>query len=580
MAKKLLSVCLAAMMLLGIAACGKTDETSVATTTKEGETTAPTTTEAPVDLPYEFGLGTTFHADELTTYSMFFSDASWYPMVETWESEGVFKKIEEITNVKLDITSYDSGDYNQNIGLDINAGNAAYIIPKVYEEGQYVDGGAVVAVSDYTQYMPNYMDFVETYQMQPELDTITRADSKYYRLPGLLEAPLQDYTILIRDDIFKAAGYDVSTMEQDWTWDDLCDVLVGVKAYMVQEGMCSESDYIWSDLWAGVESGQGKGGNILKLIGSSYGVPAGWAVEDGMKFNHETGEWYFAPITDDYKDFVTVANRFVKEGILDPETFTQDDTTATNKFYNGETVIISVNRGQYATFNQGLQEVQGEGNFSTYICVYPRGNNNFIAESTRLENGVMISKRALDELGEEGFIEMMRFVDWLFYSPEAYTLIKWGVEGETFEFVTNPDTGLQVKQLLPGFKCSGLGISGAEEDVDIRLQWGYAGGNFWYGGTVAEMSDNFIPPVQDYYARLSEYRELGPIRPGLKASEDQNEMLNLIKTPLIDNVNSWTLGFVTGQKDVATEWDAFVASCLGLDSETMETMYNEIYAES
>jgi putative aldouronate transport system substrate-binding protein len=94
------------------------------------------------------------------------------------------------------------------------------------------------------------------------------------------------------------------------------------------------------------------------------------------------------------------------------------------------------------------------------------------------------------------------------------------------------------------------------------------------------MSDNFIPPVQDYYARLSEYRELGPIRPGLKASEDQNEMLNLIKTPLIDNVNSWTLGFVTGQKDIATEWDAFVASCLGLDSETMETMYNEIYAES
>ena len=69
-------------------------------------------------------------------------------------SQGVFKKIEEITNVKLDIT-YDSGDYNQNIGLDINAGNAAYIIPKVCEEGQYVDGGAVVA-SDYTQYMPNY----------------------------------------------------------------------------------------------------------------------------------------------------------------------------------------------------------------------------------------------------------------------------------------------------------------------------------------------------------------------------------------------------------------------------------------
>ena len=93
MAKKLLSVCLAAMMLLGIAACGKTEETSGATTTQKGETTTATTTEAPVDLPYEFGLGTTFRADELTTYSMFFSDASWYPMDCIWSTVSDFPPV-------------------------------------------------------------------------------------------------------------------------------------------------------------------------------------------------------------------------------------------------------------------------------------------------------------------------------------------------------------------------------------------------------------------------------------------------------------------------------------------------------
>ena len=578
MAKKLLSVCLAAMMLLGIAACGKTEETSGATTTQKGETTTATTTEAPVDLPYEFGLGTTFRADELTTYSMFFSDASWYPMVDTWKTEGVFKKIEEMTNIKLDITSYDSGDYNQNIGLDINAGNSAYIIPKVYEEGQYVDGGAVVAVSDYTQYMPNYMDFVETYQMQPELDTITRADGKYYRLPGMLESPLQDYTILIRDDIFKAAGYDVSTMEKDWTWDDLCDVLVGVKAYMVQEGMCSESDYIWSDLWAGVESGQGKGGNILKLIGSSYGVPAGWAVEDGMKFNQETGEWYFAPISDDYREFVTVVNRFIKEGVLDPETFTQMDADATGKFYRGETAIISVNRSQISTWRQGLDEILGEGNHETYVTVYPKGNNPYIAERNRLENGVMISTNALNDLGEDGVIQLFRFVDWLFYSPEAYTLIKWGVEGETFEYVDDPVTGGQVKKLLPGFKCGGLGIGGAEEDVDIRLQWGYAGGNFWYGGTVAEMADNFTPELIEFYDRLSQYRELAPANPPVKADSEEQEMLAMIQAPLMQEVAKWTLNFVLGQTEINDEnWTEYVNACRTLNCESYVYITNDIY---
>lgn len=577
MGKKLLSFFLAAMMILSLAACeSKEKETTAATTptTKPGETTtAPTEP----DLPYDFGLDKTFHADQPVTYSMFFSDASWYPMQDTWKTEGVFAKITELTNVTLDITSYDSGGYNDNIALDIQAGNATYIIPKVYDETKYVDGGAVVAISDYVQYMPNYLDFVEKYNMQPDLATITRSDGKYYRLPGMLEMPMQDYTLLIRNDIFKAAGVDVAAIEKDWTWNDLCDQLIKVKAYMVDKGMCKESDYIWSDLWCGSESGQGNGGNLLKLMGASYGVPSGWGIEDGMVYDADTDSWYFASITDDYKEFITVANRFVKEGILDPETFTQDDTTATDKFYRGETVIMSVNRGQYVTFNQGLEAIQGAGNYETYVAVYPKGSNNFVAEKNRLENGVMISQNALDDLGEDGFIQMLRFVDWLWYSPEAYTLIKWGVEGETFQYAKDTTTGLEVKKLLPGFKCGGLGIGGAETDIDIRLQWGYAGGVFWYGHTADLMKDNFNPVIQEFNARIGEYRDVAAVEPAVPANPDQTEQLGLWKVPLIDNVNTWTLKFITGQKDITKDWDAYVASCKGLECDSMAELYNEIY---
>ena len=78
---------------------------------------------------YTFGEEQTFHSDEKVTYTMSFSDASWYPKVDTWETEGVFKKIEDKTNVHLALTSYDSGDYNQKINLAINSGSATYIIP-------------------------------------------------------------------------------------------------------------------------------------------------------------------------------------------------------------------------------------------------------------------------------------------------------------------------------------------------------------------------------------------------------------------------------------------------------------------
>lgn len=581
--KKILSMLLATVMVAGsLAGCGSSGDTqSTSTDTSTGSKTENTTgteaasTEAAVEenLDYQYGLDTTFHSDDPVTYSFFFSDASWYPMVDTWKTEGVFKKIEEVTNVTLDITSIDSGDYNQKVALMINAGEAAYIIPKTYDESPYVDGGAIVPISDYTQYMPYFTDFVEKYNMQDDLKTITKSDGKFYRLPGMLEAPVQDYTFMIRKDLFDAAGVDVPAIEKDWTWDDLYDALVKVKEYMVSQGMIKESDYVWSDLWCGSEVTDGSGGNLLKLMASAYDVQAGWAIGNGMLYDSDKDEWYFGPTSDNFKAYLSEVTKYVQGGILDPETFTQDNQTACNKFYRGETAILSVNRSQYTSWLANLDENLGAGNYETYLCLLPRGEKtNYLPENSRLENGVMISKRALDELGEEGFIKMIRFVDWLFYSHEAYNLTKWGVEGETYQ--VNADG---TKSLLDGYQCGGLGIAGDESDIDIRLQWGYAGGNFYYGGTIAEMTDNFNPDIMDFVNRITEARDIKPLDPSYVADEEENEQLNLWKTPLIDNVNTWTLQFATGVKNVDADWDAYVASCEGLNSITMADYINEIY---
>ena len=572
--KKVSCTGLALTMLSGLAACsGGSNETTEATTIPSVIETTTAETEAP--LPYTFGYGETFHADEPVTYTMFFSDASWYPMVDTWKTEGVFKKIEEITNVTLDIKSYDSGDYMDQITLDINAGNAAYIIPKIYDDSAFVDGGAIVPISDYVQYMPYFTEFYNTYNLAGDIKTITRANGKYYKLPGMKEANLINYSFVIRKDIWDAAGIDVVELEKNWTWADLLDALKKVKAYMVEQGMCSESDYIWSDLWCGNESGQGSGGNLLGVMAATYDVNAGWNMGNGMRFNHDADKFIFSPTTDNYKQFLITANSFIEAGILDPETFTQDDATATSQYYNGKTAIMSINQGQFANYEENMTSQLGAGNYENYVITMPIGSTrNSTVSPERLENGVMISQKALDELGEDGFIEMLRFVDWLFYSHEAYDLTKWGVEG--VHYTVDADGN---KKLADGFCCGGLGYGNDEEGsmTDIRLQWGYAGGNFWYGGTVAEMTDNLIPPVADYVARDTEYRDTPPLAPGIAPTEDQNEQINLIATPLISSVNAWTLKFVTGQADVNTQWDEYVKSCEDLNCQGLVDIYAELY---
>ena len=569
---KVMCVGLAVSMLSGLAACTGTNESSEMTTIPSQIETEPTETEE--NVPYTYGVGKTFHADQPVTYTMFFSDASWYPMVDTWKTEGVFKKIEELTNVTLDIKSYDSGDYMDQITLDIQAGNAAYIIPKIYDDSKFVDGGAIVPISDYVKYMPYYTDFYNKYDLSKDIQTITRSNGKYYKLPGMKESNLINYSFVIRKDIWDKAGVDVVALQKDWTWADFLEALKKVKAYMVSQGMCKESDYIWSDLWCGNESGQGSGGNLLGVMAATYDVNAGWNIGNGMRYNKDQDKFLFSPVSDNYKEFLKTANSFVEAGILDPETFTQDDATATAKYYNGKTAIMSINQGQWANYEQNMTAQLGAGNYENYVITMPIGSTrNSTVSPERLENGVMISKKALDELGEDGFIQMLRFVDWLFYSHEAYDLTKWGVEGEHYEVVDGQ------KKLKAGYCCSGLGFGNdeAESMTDIRLKWGYAGGNFWYGGTVAEMSDNLTGAVADYVARDASDRDTPPLAPGLAPTPDQNEEINLIATPLISNVNSWTLKFVTGQAKIDAQWDEYVKSCEDLNYKGLVDIYAQLY---
>lgn len=571
--KKALSLLLATGMVFSLAACGG----SIGDTTAESGSAA--TTEAAVsdeDLDYEYG--DHFYSEEPVTYTMMFNDNPAYPMKDTWQTEGIFKAIEEATNVHLELTIVDNANYTDKVSLAVSSGDSPYIIPKIYDEKAYVTGGGVVPVSDYVQYMPNYSAFVEEYSMQPDLETITQSDGKYYRLPGLKETCLQDYNLLIRKDIFDAAGYDVTTLEDDWTWEEFADVLKGVKAYMVEQGMCSEDDYIWSDMWCGQTSGYGQGGNLLKLLGASYNVYSGWAITHnyGLGFDAESDSFYSTSISDEFKQAYTVLQDLVSNKIIDPETWTQDDDTAMNKFYRGETAIISTNRAQYVAQEEGITEQLGKGNFELYIALTPVGTVDYQADNERLECGVMISSKALNELGEEDFIKMMRFVDWLWYSEEGQILTKWGIEGETY---TVSEDGTY--SLTPAYYCGGLTIPQTSDDqVDMREELGYACGNYMYGGNTELLTSNFSDTWKDLYDRIGQYRSLRPLEPTVALDEDQREMANLWGTPLTDTINTWTNRFAMGQADIEADWDQYVSEVEAQNLQSIVDLYNETYQAS
>lgn len=557
--KKVLGAALAGIMIFSLAACkesttdaGKENAAETATNVADMLDTDVAADSEEAQLDYTYGEDVTFHSDEPVTYSMMYSDHENYPYQEDWL---LWSEIQKRTNVTFDLTVIARTDYEDKKSVLVNSGDSPYIIPKTYEEGKYVNGGQVVAISDWVKYMPNYQKCVKEWNMADDLKSKLQADGKYYVLPGLWEIGGGGYSFIIRKDIFEEAGVDVTELEKTWTYEDFYEACKKVKEY-------TGCDYVISDM--------SKGDCLLNISSISYGVKAGWGISNGLVFDHEKEEYYFADATDNMKEWLAMLNKMVKEGILDPESFSQEDDSAKAKFFTGETYAMT---GNYQNLNDYAMQMQAD-DAQLYMTVAPGGPAGLLQmENSRLENGVMISQNALDDLGEEGFIKMLRFVDWLWYSEEGHLLAQWGVEGETYTKDANGDIVLN-----PDITYSGLN---PEASKKLNADYGFAGGVFAYGGSAwIKNSRMTTAEEKDFDARIREYREMRPIDPPFMANEEETEELTLIQTPLIDGTKTWIQKFITGQADIDSQWDAYISEIKNLGADNYVTKVNEIFAKN
>lgn len=554
-AKKIIAVLLAGSIMLSMAACGGGSDGSSATKENaQSDSSAGTadTGTAGGELDYTFGADVTFHSDEPVTYSMMYSDHENYPYQENWR---LWSAIAEKTNVTFDLNIIARTDYEDKKSVLVNSGDAAYIIPKTYDEGKYVAGGQVVAISDWVQYMPNFMKAVEDWNMEDDLKQKYQSDGKYYVLPGMWETGGGGYGYIIRKDIFEAAGVNVAELEKTWTYEAFYEACKKVKDFTGSAYVISEAS---------------KGDCLLNLTAVPYGANGGWGMGGGLGFDFDTNTFYFSDTTENAKDWLAMLNHMVTDGILDPESFSQEDDAAKAKFFTGQTAVICGNYQNLNDFSTQMQDADAQ----LYMALVPGGNKGLLQmENSRLENGIMISRNALDELGEEGFIKMLRFVDWLWYSEEGHILSQWGVEGETYTLDAQGNFVLD----------SNITYNGLNPDAEkmLNADYGFAGGVFAYGGSARLYNSRMTTDGErDYNSRIQEHREVRPIVPPYMANADESEELAIVQTPIIDSTKVWIQKFVTGQSDIGTQWDTFVSEINGLGVENYVNTVNEIFEKN
>jgi putative aldouronate transport system substrate-binding protein len=494
----------------------------------------------------DYGVGTTFKATEPLEFGLLYRDHPNYPLKKDWS---ILKHLEEDHNVTFDIQSVPLADFEQKRSLLISSGDAADLIPSTYaaDVETLTSGGALLPVSDYLDYLPNFQDKVEKWGLQEDLDRLRQADGKFYVLPGLHENPKPAYSIAIREDLWAEAG-----LEDPKTWDEFADQLEVIKEKN------PELDYPYTERW----SINGPMEATLQAAAGNFGTEAGWGFGDGVTWNGS--EYEYTGASEGYKELITYFADLVERGLLDPEGITQEDDPAKAKFTTGKVAAIGSNDQEAVVYRTGFEEA-GNKEAKVKHLVVPAGPAGNIMDATtggQFESGIALSSKAAER---EDFVAMLQFIDWLYYSDEGLEFAKWGVEGETY---TKEADG--TRKLAEDVDWGGLNPGAPKL---LNTDFGFYNGVFSlaHGSTTDLVKSTLTPEVQDFLDEMNQ-KDVAENGPGIAMDEMQREEASLLQTNLQDIVMTSTSQFLLGERPL-DEWDAYVAE---LESAGMQTYVDTV----
>ncbi|KOX14451.1 sugar ABC transporter substrate-binding protein [Saccharothrix sp. NRRL B-16348] len=511
--KRTLLTAVAGSLVVSLAACSEEGADAGGGVNLDGKKTASMA---------DYKTGAQFKATEPLDVSLLYLDQSHYPIKDDWL---LWKEITQRTNVTIKPTVVPYSDYDQKRGLLISSGDAPTIISKTYpgQEEQFVSSGAILPVSDYIDLMPHFKDKVEKWKLQPELNTLRQEDGKFYVLPGMHEKIWQDYTLAFRTDELKRLN-----LQTPKNWDEVYTVLKAIKA-------ANPDSYPLSDRF--------EAKSILNYAGQTFGTQAGWGYVKNTIWNESAQKYEFTGATPEYKQLIEYFHKLVSEGLMDPESFTQKDDAAIQKFASGKSFAISSNAQNIINdYRPNVSKIPGATVAKIPLPAGPKGD---VIRGTRLESGLMVSAKAVES---DKFVATMQFIDWLWYSDEAQEFTKWGVKGTTYDKDASGKRALK-----PEVAFGGMNVGAPK---NLQRDFGFQGGVFYYGGA-NELLQSMFTEEEIAFQKTMADKKVVPLPPPAPLNEEERERAALMESPLKDLVTQSTLQFILGQRDLST-WDAYV----------------------
>ena len=458
--------------------------------------------------------------------TVYYSDNATLPFRQDWLT---IVKAQEMFNVKVDWEVIPISDFGTKVSLALNSGvNTPDVILYQSIAGENVSlamNGAIVPISDYAEWTPQWNSWVEKFGLQDEVDKLKVMDGKRYSLPRLYDAPFYDGGLILREDILER--YNLPAPK---TFDDLYNIL---KLYKSD----NPSSFPLTIL-AGPRV-------FYRMTQPSWGISVhrnGAGGSRVLSWDYENEVFFPGAISDQYRQYMLFWNRVYAEGLLDPEMADPiSGDNWTRKMATGYSIAT------YAYYDQigGVTAASTIDGFKLQMYPPLEGPAGAFHQQKDFTGPGIIFPIATSK--RRDFERVVRTVDKMFFSEEAVMLWCYGVEGVTYTMEDDKIVFSQTIQDSPDgiYKIMQLRY-GAGSDITQMI---------WINEREMTKYDNNYAQINKVVSAMNAIQSIPPIP---KFNDIDADKATSYIAPLFDTFTVWDNSFLTGSRNLQIHWNAYV----------------------
>ena len=566
-AKRILSSLLAALLLVSsLGACSGGTDGSSAVQEDEGSSSAvqseetgyTSSTGIPISDPGEYPI-----VEDTYTLDVFIKQPADIGDVET---NDVTKALEELTNVHLDMTIATDEAYTERLNLLLNTAD----YPSVIMSAGFSNADLVKYGSEEKIFIP-LNDLIDTHCTTIPLrweehptwkDDMTTPDGNIYGIPSADSASVghsaASYKLWLNTAWVEELG-----MELPETTEEFKELLVAFKEKdpngngVADEIPLTGANGTWAaDPWLFLLNSFGYYNENLLMLkdGTFTGVANQDYIKEGLQY----------------------INKLYNEGLIDPAAFTQNEQQLSSVGNNADIPIM----GAATCGHLGMAvSINDQERVSMYEALLPlEGPNGYRGTPFTEELQLSGASWVITDACEDPEIAI-KWADAM-CTDEMVIQSQVGNKGEQWDDA-DPDTYGMDGTTPATYKYLEYSTSG-EGAVDYK--WGWVQRLLEFDWKNAFQVTGDIRDATNYEAFLiQETEKLRPYAadvdqiPALYMDEETSSRLSQLSTPLTDYVKSSFVEFITGKKNLDSDWDAYVSGLENLNYSEYIQIYQDSY---